>query len=170
METKNTKRTNRMDFTNTNITFRPCNNYTRDRVKSDRRRNGFTLSSLKYLFVGNRKSSRRKTEITNYYVDQYNSYEITLICTLLFLNLLDVLFTFVHLENGASEANPFLNFFYVNFGFSALFLVKALIVAPALFFLLVHIKFIRAKKGIWLLLGTYVILNIYHVAGLFLLS
>ncbi len=121
--------------------------------------------NIRYLFTGQRRGPRRCKEQANFYVDRFQSLELKLVMTLLFLCLLDALFTLVHLQNGASELNPLLNFFYINFGFSALLLAKFLITLPALLFLLVHINFLRAKSGLWFLLAAYGILNIYHVLG-----
>lgn len=134
----------------------------KSREAGDRRSGKF---SLKYLFTGKRKQTRRCKEAKNYYVDQFQASELNLLISLVFLTALDAIFTYVHLENGAQEVNPFLNYFYESFGFYSLVLVKMAITMPAVLFLTVHIKFERVKPGLYLLLAVYGILNIYHLWG-----
>lgn len=135
------------------------------RANFDRRSGNW---NWRYLFVGKRTGPRRSKESVNYYVDRFQWGELKLVSSVLFLCLTDAFFTLIHLQNGAEEINPFLNYFYLNHGFWALCLVKFLITGPALIFLLLHIRFIRAKTGLLFLLSVYGILNIYHLLGFYL--
>lgn len=137
-------------------------NSRRDMIPGDRRMKKF---HIKYLFRGRRKSRRRCQEENNFYVDRFSSFEISLFLVLVFLNLADLVYTNFHLSNGASEANPVLNYALSEFGFLGLTILKMFVVIGSSIFLLIHIKFNYSKSGLIFLNTFYTALLIYHYWG-----
>ena len=85
---------------------------------------------------------------------------------LLFLGILDALFTSFHLGEGAKELNPLLNLALEQWGIKGLLGVKFAITLPCCFILLRQIHLPFAQKGVDFLLGTYMLVALYHVWGL----
>lgn len=87
------------------------------------------------------------------------------------LMVLDSTFTLAAVEHGAVEANPILNWATARIGRLSLVLaIRDVCATIGLMFLAVVTTMESrasriARVGIWLVLGTYTLVNIYHVLG-----
>jgi hypothetical protein len=132
------------------------------RAIPDRRKRPTSLLNS-YIFRGDRRGNRRITDTKKvYYVDKFNTTEWTTILLLTFLCIADAILTLHHLNKGFRELNPLLNSFLIYGGKTWFIIIKFGITAPCLLFLFLHCKNILAKKGVWMLVGVYSILLIYH--------
>ncbi len=127
------------------------------------RRKNSPIQSIPYLFWGRRQIIRRDRD--ELYVDKFNSQEYLAIALLCFFIILDGLLTSLHLANGAAEANPFLNWFYLNHGINSLLFIKGSITIPALLIIILRLRYPLAQKGMWFLISFYGLLFCYHLWG-----
>ena len=136
------------------------------RVIQDRRTHPTSfISTLR--FGGRRKSFRRKEEGRNLYVDLPSFRSIVLTFIIFILFTLDACFTFVHLENGASELNPLMEQI-IQSGFQSMFIIKSLGIGLIGCFLASHQNFKISFYGMHVSATIYIVLSAYHLACSFL--
>jgi len=126
-----------------------------------------TLPISHYSIIGRRIKSRRIVDDKNYYVDKYEFRYLILIISILILCVLDVYFTLKLLQLGAVELNPIMSILIKKNPFLSL-VVKYIITAGCLFFLLIHKNFkifgrLKARSLIYLVLSLYFILMLYEI-------
>jgi hypothetical protein len=119
------------------------------------------ISSLK--FGGRRKGFRREGEGQNRYVDCPSIRTIVLIFIILALSILDAIFTFVHLENGASELNPLMRQIMQS-SFQSVVIIKSLGVGLICWLLAIHQNLKISFYGMHVLATIYLFLSVYHLA------
>jgi len=138
------------------------------RVIQDRRsRPTSFISALR--FGGRRKGFRRKEEGQNRYVDRLSLRTVVLTSIILILSILDAIFTFVQIENGASELNP-LMMEIIHSNFEAVLIIKSLGVGLMACFLAIHQNFKISFYGMQVLATIHIVLLAYHLACIFLLQ
>jgi hypothetical protein len=131
------------------------------RVIQDRRSHPISfISNLK--FSGRRKGFRREGEGQNRYVDCPSIRTIVLIFIILTLSILDAIFTFVHLENGAFELNPLIQQI-IRSSFQSMVIIKSLGVGLICWFLAIHQNFKTSFYGMHVLATIYIFLLVYHL-------
>lgn len=78
------------------------------------------------------------------------------------LNVLDAFFTLVYLQRGGSEANPIADW-CIQRGPHFFIFIKTFVMGGALAILCLHKNFKRARVGILIGVGLYVLLTCYHL-------
>jgi hypothetical protein len=109
-----------------------------------------------------RKRGRRAGEAQNIYVDRFHVRDIVLVLAVFLLNILDAALTLKHLGEGGSEANPVAAALLTN-GDASFVYEKCFGVALCLLALTIHKTFFMARVGLYLLLGAYGLLSLYHL-------
>lgn len=110
-----------------------------------------------------RARGRRAGEHQNLYVDAYRPADVLLVASILVLNVLDALFTLLHLQRGGSEANPLMEML-LELGHDTFVIEKTLFVGVWLVLLAVHKNFRVGRAGLWLLLCLYGGVLVRHLA------
>ena len=132
------------------------------REAPDRRREPTRLIS-RYVFFGNRRVNRRATDAQkNYYVDRYSARAYGAVVAILLLCAADAVFTIYHLNRGATEVNPIMNF-ALSFGTLHFLIIKYVLTVAGLFVLLTHKNFIVARIATICITGMYALLLAYHL-------
>ena len=132
------------------------------RVIEDRRSHPTSfISTLK--FGGRRRGFRRKKEGQNRYVDCPSFQTIVLTLIIFALSILDAIFTFVHLENGAIELNPLMEQI-IRGGFQSMVIIKSLGIGLIACFLAIHQNFKISFYGMHVSATIYIVLSAYHLA------
>ncbi|MEE9392275.1 MAG: DUF5658 family protein [Planctomycetota bacterium] len=111
---------------------------------------------------GQRQRGRRHGEGDAIYVDVYGRREIGLVALVLFLNILDALFTLNYLGKGGYEANPVARGL-LDLGDDWFLFAKSFAVGLCLLFLLVHKTFPYVTQALYILTGFYGALFGYHL-------
>jgi Domain of unknown function (DUF5658) len=126
-------------------------------VHGDRRQRPTPPFSRYSLFGGRRASSSADT-----FTDLYSPAVLAVLLGICALNLLDAFFTLVYLQRGGSEANPIADAMLRK---SPTFFVfwKTFVLGNALAILCLHKNFRRARAGIVVGAGIYVLLILYHL-------
>jgi hypothetical protein len=133
-----------------------------NRVVQDRRLHPTSfISALKS--GGRRKGFRRKGEGQNRYVDCPSLRTIVLTLMIVALSTLDAIFTFFHLENGASELNPLMGQI-IQTGFQSFVIIKSLGVGLIGWSLAIHQNFKISFYGMHVSAAIYMVLLAYHLA------
>jgi hypothetical protein len=118
----------------------------------------------RFLFVGRRRWNRRATDPRErYYVDRFGKKAWVAAIVILALCGADAVFTVYHLTGGATEANPIVAFMMAKMG---IFwpVVKYLMTATGLFFLLIHKNFTLARVSTVVIVAMYGVLMFYHLS------
>ncbi len=133
----------------------------KDRRKEER------IPGLRYLLMGKRGGPRRKEEKkSGYYVEVYGSKIFIASFALIFLAIMDALFTLHHVEHGAKEVNPGMDFL-LRKGVDEFFYVKYTLTCLAVLFLCLHKNFRYVREVLIALIFVYMLVNVWH---LYLLS
>jgi len=109
-----------------------------------------------------RRRQGRRSQDREIYVDAFTRRDAALIVVIFALNLLDAGFTLLILEQGGSEANPFMAVL-LELGDAAFLWQKCFVVGLWLLFLIVHKNFRFARMGLWTLFVLYSGLFGYHL-------
>ncbi len=112
------------------------NAFWNQRVVPDRRSHPTSFVST-LRFGGRRKGFRRKEEGSNQYVDRLSFRTIVLTFAIFTFSSLDAIFTFFHLENGATELNPLMEPI-IQSGFQSTLIIKSMVVGLMACFLASH--------------------------------
>lgn len=121
------------------------------RSEADRRRGD--AFNWRFLFRGGQRRTIRRAEDRQriFYVDRYGETLFAVIVFILFLSVLDAIFTLLLLQHGAVEINPMMAF-YIDVGPYAFLAVKygltSLGVVLLLLFRNVVLKSLRVRAGI----------------------
>ncbi len=114
------------------------------------------------FFGGRRQGGRREGEVSNLYVDRYPVGLSLLVVGIFLLNVLDAVFTLLHLQQGGQEWNPIVAQFLV-LGPQPFFFIKCGITAGCLLFLLMHVRFYMVKRIFQAVFGIYACVFCYHM-------
>lgn len=133
-----------------------------DRRKSDDRRSRRTRPWGNPFGWKRRESGRRDGEERNSFVDLYHKRDTAMLVSILVLNLLDAFLTLIHIERGGAEANPLMDRLLDVSNETFLF-HKAAVVGSLLLVLVVHKNFTIARRAMWVILGVYSLLFVYHL-------
>ena len=109
-----------------------------------------------------RIAGRRSGEQGDVYVDRFGRGDVMLVLAIFALNIFDALATLVWLQRGGSEGNPLMDL-AIQAGNSVFLFQKCIVAGLWLLVLLVHKNFRIARIGLWVLLGVYGTLALYHM-------
>ena len=137
------------------------------RLIQDRRSQPTSLVSVLRL-GGRRRAFRRDGEGQNRYVDCLSLRSFILVLLIFSLSTLDAVFTFVQLENGASEINPLMRHL-VQADLQLALTIKSLGVGLMAWFLAIHQNSKISFYGMHVLTGIYSVLLVYHIVCTYLL-
>jgi hypothetical protein len=112
----------------------------------------------KYSFAG----GRRKSAEPDSYTDVYGPLTFFAMLIVTALNVLDSFFTLVYLQRGGTEANPIAELMLSQGPYFFVF-SKTFVMGGALAILCLHKNFQRARIGIWIGSGLYMLLTCYHI-------
>lgn len=116
-----------------------------NRILNDRRKKPTPALSW-YTFFGRRRRFRRKSDqLKGGYVDRYSSKLFFFLVLILGLNILDVVFTMMILDNKGWEFNPFVQS-VMNIHGDGFWIWKFAIVSASLALLCLHSKFRPVKQ------------------------
>ena len=107
------------------------------RIVRDRRKKATTPFS-RYVLFGRRRSIRRQTDRkTHLYVDVYGHYLFAFLLLIILLSVLDAYFTIFHVDEGAREINPLMNFL-LGYGNMHFFVLKYILTALGIVILCIY--------------------------------
>ncbi len=107
------------------------------RIEKDRRRKP-TEPSSRYMLSGRRRSIRRRADRKDHiYVDLYGHYLLFSLLLIILLSVLDAYFTIFHVEQGAREINPLMDFL-MGYGNIYFFAIKYILTALCIFLLCIY--------------------------------
>ena len=132
-----------------------------DRRRSRDRRGRPTRFWDSLLGRRRRAEGRRYGEGGDAYVDRFAMGDVLLVLGIFSLNIFDAFCTLVWLRRGGSEGNPLMNL-AIEAGDSVFLFQKCIVAGLWLLVLLVHKNFRIARIGLWVLLGVYGTLALYH--------
>jgi len=136
------------------------------RTLQDRRKKPTPALSW-YTFLGRRRGFRRKSDQEKGgYVDRYSSKLFFFLISMIGLNILDVLFTMIILDNKGWELNPVVES-VMNIHGDGFWIWKFAIVSVSLTLLCIHSKFRPVKHVIIALSLIYLLTIIYQIFVLF---
>ena len=133
-----------------------------ERIINDRRKKPTPALSW-YTFLGRRREFRRKSDQEKGgYVDRYSSNLFLFLVLILGLNILDVLFTMIILDNKGWELNPIVQS-VMNIHGDRFWIWKFAIVSLSLTLLCLHSKFRPVKQIIMGLSFIYLLTILYQL-------
>jgi len=133
-----------------------------ERIINDRRKKPTPALSW-YTFLGRRREFRRKSDQEKGgYVDRYSSNLFLFLVLILGLNILDVLFTMIILDNKGWELNPIVQS-AMNIHGDRFWIWKFAIVSLSLTLLCLHSKFRPVKQIIMGLSFIYLLTILYQL-------
>ena len=132
------------------------------RVLRDRRQRP-TSPFSRYALLGRRQSIRRKSDRkTNIYVDLYGHYLLLSLLLIILLSILDAYFTIFHIEKGAREINPLMDFL-MGYGNTYFFVIKYTLTALGLILLCIYKSLPISRTVIICLLFFYLTVFANHI-------
>ena len=132
------------------------------RIVTDRRQKP-TKPFSKFVLFGRRRSiRRRKDRKTHMYVDLYGHYLLLSLLLIILLSIFDAYFTIFHVEKGAREINPFMNFL-IGYGNIYFFAIKYILTALGLLVLCIYKNLIFARTIIIGILFFYLTVFANHI-------
>lgn len=115
------------------------------------------------MLFGRRRSIRRRTDRkTHIYVDLYGHYLLISLLLIILLSVLDAYFTIFHIEKGAREINPFMNFL-IGYGNVHFFIIKYILTALGLILLCIYKSLLIARILIICVLFFYLTVFANHI-------
>jgi hypothetical protein len=115
------------------------------------------------MFLGRRRSFRRKKDRkTHIYVDVYGHYLLLSLLLIILLSVLDAYFTIFHVERGAREINPLMDFL-LGYGNTSFFIIKYILTALGLMLLCIYKSLVISRTVIICLLFFYLTVFANHV-------
>ena len=116
-----------------------------DRRTGRDRRQKPTNPFSRYMFFGHRGSIRRKADRKNHiYVDLYGHYLLLVLLLIILLCVFDAYFTIFHVEKGAREINPLMNFL-IGYGNIHFFIIKYILTGLGLILLCIYKNLLIAR-------------------------
>ncbi len=132
------------------------------RIVRDRRQKP-TRPLGRYMLFGRRRFIRRKTDRkTHIYVDLYGHYLLLCLLLIILLSVFDAYFTIFHVEKGAREINPFMNFM-IGYGNINFFIVKYTLTVLGIILLCIYKSLLIAKTIIICTLLFYLTIFANHI-------
>lgn len=132
------------------------------RVLKDRRQKP-TQPFSRYMFFGRRQTIRRKTDRKTYlYVDRYSHNLLFSLLLITLLSVLDAYFTIFHMERGAHEINPLMNFLF-GYGNIYFFTAKYAMTMLGVLLLCMYKNLFIARIGMVFILLSYLAVLTYHL-------
>ena len=132
------------------------------RIVTDRRQKP-TKPFSRYVLFGRRGSiRRRKDRKTHMYVDLYGHYLLLSLLLIILLSIFDAYFTIFHVERGAREINPFMNFL-IGYGNIYFFAIKYILTALGLLVLCIYKNLLAARTIIIGILFFYLTVFANHI-------
>jgi hypothetical protein len=132
------------------------------RVSRDRRQRP-TSPFSRYVLLGRRRSIRRKKDRkTHIYVDLYGHYLLLSLLLIILLSILDAYFTIFHVEKGAREINPLMDFL-MGYGNTSFFIIKYILTALGLMLLCIYKSLAFSRTVIICLLFFYLTVFANHI-------
>ncbi len=132
------------------------------RIVTDRRQKP-TKPFSRYVLFGSRRSvRRRKDRKTHMYVDLYGHYLLLSLLLIILLSIFDAYFTIFHVERGAREINPFMNFL-IGYGNIYFFAIKYILTALGLLVLCIYKNLLVARTIIIGILFFYLTVFANHI-------
>lgn len=132
------------------------------RALRDRRQRP-TSPFSRYVFFGRRRSIRRKSDRkTHIYVDLYGHYLLLALLLIILLSVLDAYFTIFHVERGAREINPLMDFL-MGYGNTYFFVIKYVLTALGLILLCIYKSLPISRTIIICLLFFYLTVFANHI-------
>jgi hypothetical protein len=132
----------------------------------DRRRDSGRKLHWRYLLKGSRRGVRRSDDPREVYVDLFGIGDFAVVLIVLFLSILDAVFTLYHLRHGAKELN-FLMAYTLNIGVGYFFVIKYSITAVGVIILCIHKNFRFIREVFIGIITIYSLLIVYHIALFF---
>jgi hypothetical protein len=121
------------------------------------------------MFIGRRETIRRWTDRkTHLCVDRYGHGLLISLLLIVLLSVLDAWFTIFHVENGAQEINPFMDFF-IGYGYIYFFIVKYVLTALAVFIFCIYKNLLSVRIGTVSILVIYLVVFAHQVLWAFLM-
>ena len=115
------------------------------------------------MHFGRRQSIRRRTDRkTHIYVDIYGHYLLISLLLIILLSVFDAYFTIFHVEKGAREINPFMNFL-ISYGNFRFFIIKYILTALGLILLCIYKSLLIARAIIICVLFFYLTVIANHI-------
>ena len=115
------------------------------------------------MLLGRRRSIRRKKDRkTHIYVDVYGHYLLLSLLLIILLSVLDAYFTIFHVEKGAREINPLMDFL-LGYGNTSFFIIKYILTALGLMLLCIYKSLVISRTVIICLLFFYLTVFANHV-------
>ena len=132
------------------------------RVLTDRRQKP-TKPFSRYILFGRRRSVRRKTDQkTHIYVDLYGHDLFLFLLLIILLSIFDAYFTIFHVEKGAREINPFMNFL-IGYGNIHFFIIKYVLTVLSLILLCIYKNLLIARTTIIAIFIFYLTVFANHI-------
>jgi len=137
------------------------------RIVTDRRQKP-TKPFSRYMLFGRRRSVRRRTDRkTHMYVDLYGHYLLLSLLLIILLSIFDAYFTIFHVEQGAREINPLMDFL-MGYGNIHFFAIKYILTALGLLVLCIYKNLIIARTIIIGIFFLYLTVFANHIFLFFL--
>ncbi len=140
----------------------------KDKRRVRDRRQKPTKPFSKYMLLGRRRSIRRRTDRkTHMYVDLYGHYLLLTLLLIILLSIFDAYFTIFHVERGAREINPFMDFL-IGYGNIYFFAIKYILTALGLLVLCIYKTLLIARAIIICIFFFYLTVFANHLFLFFL--
>jgi len=137
------------------------------RTVKDRRQSP-TRPFGRYVLAGRRHSVRRSADRrTHLYVDRYSHNLLLILLIIVLLSIFDAYFTIMHVERGAREINPFMDFL-IGYGDLYFFAVKYILTALGVFLLCLYKNLLLVRILIGFLILLYLTVFGHHILLTFL--
>ena len=121
------------------------------------------------MLSGHRQSIRRKTDRkAHFYVDRYGHHLLLFLLLIVLLSLFDAYFTIFHVEKGAREINPFMNFL-ISYGNIHFFAVKYILTALSIFLLCIYKNLLVVRILIVSIVLLYLLVFTHHISLIFMM-
>jgi hypothetical protein len=132
-----------------------------DRRIADRRRQATPMLS-RYLFRGRRRGERRGAAAHGIYVDRPGAWLITACLLLVAMSIADAYVTLRIISEGGTEINPFMAA-VLELGHRPFLVLKIGLTVVSTIVLLLHKTWRLGRVALWIALGAYGLLTVYHV-------
>ncbi|NIQ39758.1 MAG: hypothetical protein GTN81_14390 [Proteobacteria bacterium] len=137
--------------------------FKQDRRNREDRRQGTTKPISRYIATGRRSVIRReRDQQTHVYVDRYGHKLLVALLIIVLLSVFDTYFTIYHVERGAREINPFMDFL-LGYGNIYFFATKYVLTAFGIFLLCIYKNVLFVRIIIVSIIFIYLTVFSYHV-------
>jgi Domain of unknown function (DUF5658) len=116
----------------------------------------------RYLFRGRRRGERRAALTHDVYVDRPGAWLISACVLLVAMSVADAYLTLLIIEEGGAEINPYMRA-VLDLGQRPFLIVKIGLTVVGTTVLLLHKTWRLGRIALWIALGGYGLLTVYHV-------